>query len=301
MNDSTAYLSTEKNNPRTRQIDQCSTEEILRLINQEDHRVPDAVEAAIPMITLAVDGIVERLSQGGRLFYIGAGTSGRLGVLDASECPPTFGTSPDMVVGIIAGGQPALSCAVEGVEDSVAAGIADLKKKNISAKDALVGIAASGRTPYVMSALDYARNMGVFTVGLSNSKDADLAKVSDVIIEVVTGAEVIMGSTRMKAGTAQKLVLNMLSTGTMIRLGKVYQNYMVDLMASNEKLHDRSVRIVCQVTGVESELAKKALLEAEGSVKTAICMLVAGMDATHAADLLANHNGILRNALESLK
>ena len=293
------FLSTEKNNPSTWCIDQCSTSQMLQLINAEDRQVPLAVQGAIPMIAQAVDGIVEHMRMGGRLFYIGAGTSGRLGVLDASECPPTFGTSPELVVGIIAGGPKALSCSSEGAEDDEAAGKAEMDAHQVSEKDSVVGIAASGRTPFVMGALQRAREIGAFTTCLCNTPHSALAAVSDVAIEVVTGPEVIMGSTRMKAGTAQKMVLNMISTCTMIQLGKVYYNYMVDLNANNEKLYDRSVRMVCQTTGVTAEAAQSALQETGGSVKTAICMLKTGLTSRHASTLLREHNGVLRAALKS--
>ncbi len=299
MEEEVALLATEQNNPGTIQIDQCSTVDVLAMINHEDQTVPAAVEQEIPSIGTAVDGIVSRMRKGGRLLYVGAGTSGRLGVLDASECTPTYGTPPELVMGIIAGGQKALISSIEGAEDSRAMGVADMVAHLVGEKDSVVGIAASGRTPYVLAALQEARARGAFTVGVCNIKGSLLSKVADIAIEVDTGPEVIMGSTRMKAGTAQKLVLNMLSTGTMIRLGKVYQNYMVDLNASNQKLHVRAVRIIHLVAGVEKDVAAKALEEVGGNVKTAILMLKMGVDAAQAEALLAQHDGVLRNALEA--
>lgn len=291
--------TTEQNNPETLQIDQCDTRRILELINQEDQSVPAAVAREIASIAKAVDGIVACMSKGGRLIYVGAGTSGRLGVLDASECVPTFGTPPELVVGIIAGGKRALVEAIEGAEDDEQMGIDDIDSYHISQNDAVVGIAASGRTPYVLAAVREAKSRGAYTIGVCNVKDSCLSQIVDVAIEVETGPEVIMGSTRMKAGTAQKMVLNMLSTSAMIQLGKVYQNYMVDLSATNHKLHSRALRMICALADVDLSTAQKALSEADGQLKVAILSLKTGMDVHEAAALLAKHNGALRAALES--
>lgn len=291
--------TTEQNNPETLQIDRCDTRRMLELINQEDQSVPTAVAREIDSITKAVDGIVACMCKGGRLIYVGAGTSGRLGVLDASECVPTFGTPPDLVVGIIAGGRRALVEAIEGAEDDERMGIDDIDSYQITRDDAVVGVAASGRTPYVLAAVREAKLRGAYTVGVCNVKDSCLSQIVDAAIEVDTGPEVIMGSTRMKAGTAQKLVLNMLSTSAMIQLGKVYQNYMVDLLATNQKLHSRALRMICTLADVNLETAQKALSEADGRLKVAILSLKTGIGVCEAADLLAKHNGVLRAALES--
>ena len=243
MNENIGILMTEQNNPSTLQIDQCDTKQMLEMINREDQTVPAAVAKELDTIAQAVDGIVERMRMGGRLAYVGAGTSGRLGVLDASECVPTYGTPPGLVFGVIAGGSRALMESIEGAEDDEQMAVRDLDEHNVSNVDAVVGIAASGRTPYVLAALREAKRLGAFTVGVCNTKNSRLSQVADVTIEVVTGPEVVMGSTRMKAGTAQKMVLNMLSTCTMIKMGKVYQNYMVDMTATNWKLQARAVRM----------------------------------------------------------
>ena len=299
MNSTINLPATEQNNSETLQIDQCNTLEILELINRQDQSVPLAVSRELSDIAAAVDGIVGRMRKGGRLIYVGAGTSGRLGVLDASECTPTFGTPPDLVCGIIAGGSRALVEAIEGAEDSEEMGQEDIAKHQVSAKDAVVGIAASGRTPYVLAAVREARKRGAFTVGICNVKHSTLAQLVEVGIEVDTGPEVIMGSTRMKAGTAQKLVLNMLSTSAMIQLGKVYQNYMVDLSATNQKLQGRVVRMVCALADVDMNTAKEALSQADGQLKVAVLSLKMGMNAKDAAARLAEYGGVLRAALES--
>lgn len=301
MDEKMDLLTTEQNNSDTLQIDQCSTLEMMELINQADQTVPTAVSCAIPQIAEAVDRIAERLGQGGRLLYIGAGTSGRLGVLDASECVPTYGTPPGMVAGIIAGGEQALVEPIEGIEDSEEDGVSDIARNRVCAKDVVVGIAASGRTPYVLAAIREALARGALTVGICNTADSKLSQMVDIPIEAVTGAEVVMGSTRMKAGTAQKLVLNMLSTGTMIKLGRVYQNYMVDLLANNQKLQARAVRIIRLIAGVEPAAAENALEEANGQVKAAILMLLTGMEAKEASAALSRHRGVLRAALESAR
>ena len=299
MNSTINLPATEQNNSETLQIDQCNTLEILELINRQDQSVPLAVSRELSDIAAAVDGIVGQMHKGGRLLYVGAGTSGRLGVLDASECTPTFGTPPDLVCGIIAGGSRALVEAIEGAEDSEEMGQEDIAKHQVSAKDAVVGIAASGRTPYVLEAVREARKRGAFTVGICNVKHSILAQLVEVGIEVDTGSEVIMGSTRMKAGTAQKLVLNMLSTSAMIQLGKVYQNYMVDLSATNQKLQGRVVRMVCALADVDMNTAKEALSQADGQLKVAVLSLKMGINAKEAAARLEKYGGVLRAALES--
>lgn len=290
-------LTTEKRNPLTMDIDILSTEDMVRVINDEDKKVALAVEKQIPNISKSIDIISEKLMKGGRLIYIGAGTSGRMGILDASECPPTFGVSHDLVQGLIAGGTPAILKAIEGAEDSKEEGAKDLRTINFSKKDVLVGIAASGRTPYVIGALEYAKDIGAVTIGLTNNYEAEICKYADICIAVEVGGEVITGSTRMKAGTAQKMVLNMLSTGTMIKLGKVYENLMVDVEATNLKLIERSKRIVMEATGVDLEDADKYLRETDNDVKLAILMIMGNLDKKMAEKLLRESNGHIRKAL----
>lgn len=265
-----ANLTTEGRNPASANIDKVSTLEMVKIINNEDKKVAVAVEKVLPETAAAIDIIAERLSQGGRLFYIGAGTSGRLGVLDASECPPTFGTSPDLVQGIIAGGNVALTNAVEGAEDDKSAAQKNLEEKNFNQSDVLVGIATSGRTPYVIGGVEFAKKIGAKTVGISCVEDSQLAKIADIAITPITGAEVVTGSTRMKAGTATKMILNMLTTGAMIKLGKVYGNLMVDVHATNEKLRDRAKRIVEAATDCSEAEAVNALDKNNWSAKSAI-------------------------------
>ncbi len=269
-----ANLTTEKRNAASANIDKVSTLEMVKIINDEDKKVAVAVEKVLPQIASAVDLIAEKIGSGGRLFYIGAGTSGRLGVLDASECPPTFGVENTLVQGIIAGGNYALTNAVEGAEDDKNLAIEDLREKNFSAADVLVGIAASGRTPYVISGVEYAKQIGAVSIGVSCVENSALAKVVDIEITPVTGAEVITGSTRMKAGTATKMILNMLTTGAMIKLGKVYGNLMVDVKATNKKLRDRAKRIVIAATGCNEAAAIDALNKFDGHAKTAIDFLI---------------------------
>lgn len=290
-------IATEHRNPRTHDIDTLGTEEMLRVINAEDAGVAAAVATQIPMIARAVDGIVDRIRRGGRLIYIGAGTSGRLGVLDASECPPTFNTPPDLVVGLIAGGDHALRHAVEHVEDQPQSGARALKDIEVTEKDAVVGIAASGRTPFVIGALTHANAVGALTVSVCNTDNAEVSSVADIPIEVVTGPEVITGSTRLKAGTGQKLVLNMLSTGAMIRLGKTFGNLMVDLQPTNEKLKIRSLRIVREATGLDERAAAIALDRADGNVKVAIVSTILDIDPGDARERLAVADGRVREAL----
>jgi len=290
-------LLTEKPNPASAAIDTLSTEEVLRIINAEDRQVAEAVGREIPNIARAVDAIVAAIEHGGRLFYIGAGTSGRLGVLDASECPPTFSVPPEMVQGIMAGGEAALARATETTEDDPSIGARDLAARGFTGRDVLVGIAASGRTPYVLGAVAEALRLGAVTVGVSCSPDSELARAVAIAISPTPGPEVVAGSTRMKAGTAQKLVLNMLSTGAFIRLGYVYGNLMVNVQPKNTKLVDRARRIVAQAAGVEFERAAE-LLEASGnSVRTAIVMGKTGLPREAAEARLAAAGGRISRAL----
>ncbi|HML88228.1 MAG TPA: N-acetylmuramic acid 6-phosphate etherase [Methylomusa anaerophila] len=291
-------LLTEGCNPNTVNIDRQTTLDIVRLINAEDQKVALAVKEVLPQIARAVDWTTDCLQAGGRLFYIGAGTSGRLGILDASECPPTYGTSPEMVQGLIAGGKTAVFRAVEGAEDSLALAADDLKQKHLTNKDIVVGIAASGRTPYVLGGLRYAREVGCKTIAVSSTPEPEIGSVAALSIEILTGPEAITGSTRMKAGTAQKMVLNMLTTATMIKLGKVYGNLMVDVQATNHKLNERAKRIVTLATGCPGEEAEQALIRAEGSAKTAIVMLLAGISADAAHDLLRRTKGRVSEAID---
>lgn len=290
-------LPTETRNPASEHIDQLPTLEMLRVINDEDARVAAAVAAELPHIANAVDAIAARFEQGGRLFYIGAGTSGRLGVLDASECPPTFSVPATLFQGIIAGGDSALRNSSEASEDSPEHGAADLVSRAFTTKDALIGIAASGRTPYVLGALAHARKLGALTISLTCVPDSQMAAIADIAIAPVTGPEVLTGSTRLKAGTATKLVLNMLSTGVMIRSGAVYGNLMVNVQTTNAKLVDRAQRIIGAATGVDQPTAAKLLSEA-GSVKTAIVMQKLGLSRADAEAKLAAANGRLAAALQ---
>lgn len=287
-------MQTEQANPNTGQIDQLPTLEMLRLINQEDQGVALAVAQALPAIAQAVDTIAERLALGGRLFYVGAGTSGRLGVLDAVECVPTFGTSPELVQGLIAGGAAALTRSVEGAEDKTEAGAADLQTRRLNAGDVVVGIAASGRTPYVLGALAYANQLGAATIGIACNVPAPVLDAAQIAIGVPVGPEVIAGSTRLKAGTAQKMVLNMLSTASMVKLGKVYGNLMVDVQVTNAKLRGRALGLLIQITGVEEAEAKTLLEQANLRVKVAIVMQKRGVSAKTAEALLAAARGHLR-------
>ncbi|MER7814959.1 N-acetylmuramic acid 6-phosphate etherase [Streptomyces sp. NPDC096153] len=290
-------LTTEAFRPELAGIDRLPTAEIARIMNGEDRTVPDAVATQIPAIAAAIDATADRMARGGRLVYAGAGTAGRLGVLDASECPPTFNTGPDEVVGLIAGGPSAMVEAVEGAEDSEELAAADLDALGLTALDTVVGVSASGRTPYAVGAVEHARTAGALTIGLSCNAGSALAAAAEHGIEVVVGPELLTGSTRLKAGTAQKLVLNMISTITMIRLGKTYGNLMVDVRASNEKLRARSRRIVSLATDAPDEAVETALTAAGGEVKTAILMLLADVDAPTATDLLKRAHGHLREAL----
>lgn len=290
-------LITEQRNPNSMQLDSLSAQELVALINREDQQVALAVEKCLPQIASAVEKIVAAFERGGRLVYVGAGTSGRLGVLDASECPPTYGVKPEMVVGLIAGGDHALRHPIEGAEDNVQQGQADLEEIDFSARDVLVGIAASGRTPYVLGALNYAKQLGATTVSIASNPNSKMAEVADIAIETVVGPEVLTGSSRMKSGTAQKLVLNMLTTASMVLIGKCYQNLMVDVQASNEKLKARALKIVMEATECDNEAAANVLTKANGQVKLAILMQLSGLDALEAQSLLDKSNGKLRQAL----
>lgn len=293
-------LTTESRNSSSLNIDKVSTLDMVKIINNEDKKVSLAVEKELVKIAEAIDGIVSGMQKGGRLIYIGAGTSGRLGILDASECPPTYGVSEELVQGIIAGGTEAIFRAKEGAEDSKELAIEDLKSKNITENDTIVGLAASGRTPYVIGGLEYANKIGALTVSITCNANSEVAKVSKVSIAPVVGAEVVTGSTRMKAGTAQKLVLNMLSTGTMIKLGKVYGNLMVDVRATNKKLVERAKKIVCEATGVDREVAEKVLKETNYDVKLSILMILTGLDINEAKEKLTQNKGYIAKAMETI-
>lgn len=293
-----AGLTTETGAARFAGIDKMATAELAALMNDEDAAVPLAVRAALPAIVRAIDAIVERMAAGGRLIYVGAGTSGRLGVLDASECPPTFGTPPEQVVGLIAGGKAAIVLPQEGAEDDVDAGIAAIDEVAASSADVVVGIASSGRTPYVVAALRRAGERGAATVGLACNERSELRAVSDITIEVPVGPEIVAGSTRLKAGTAQKLVLNMLSTITMVRLGKTYGNLMVDLRPTNEKLRVRATTIVADIAGIDREAAAAALQQTDFDVKRAVLVARLGVSPADATARLERVGGRLRAALE---
>jgi len=290
-------LMTEQRNQRTEAIDQLSTVEMLQLLNDEDKTVAYAVEKELPNIALAVDKVVEALQQGGRLVYIGAGTSGRLGVLDASECPPTFGVDDSVVIGLIAGGDLALRNAIEGAEDDEEEAIRQLRNIDLSVSDVLIGIAASGRTPYVVGGLKYAKELGATTVSISCSPNSAIGDIAKVAITPVVGPEAISGSTRLKAGTAQKMVLNMITTGAMIKIGKVYGNLMVDVNASNVKLIERAKRIVTQATGVSIEQAKEVLEQADYNPKQAIVMIKKTCTLEDAKIQLEKAHGVIRKVL----
>lgn len=292
-------LITETRNTSSLGLDQMSIMETVKLMNQEDRRVPEAIEEVLGEVTQAVELIVDSFKQDGRLIYMGAGTSGRLGVLDAAECVPTFSTPPEMVVGLIAGGDQAMLQAVEGAEDSLELGREDLINLQLTDKDTVVGIAASGRTPYVIGGLSYANEVGAKTVAISCNKDAKISQYSQVAIEVDAGAEVLTGSTRLKAGTAQKLILNMLSTVSMVQIGKVYQNLMVDVQATNEKLEERSKRIIMQATDCDYPTAEEAFSQSGNNVKVAIIMVLTDKDQAQAKLLLDENKGFIRSAIKS--
>ena len=290
-------LDTEQRNERTMQLDRLSTIDLVKTLHAENHLIASAIDPVLTELAKLIDITAERLKNGGRLFYVGAGTSGRLGVLDASECPPTFSVSPDMVQGIIAGGEKALTRSVEGAEDHREQGERDLSEMNVTKKDVVVGIAASGRTPYVIGALKFARAQGAVTGVVVNVSQSALSEYADYTIAAVTGAEPITGSTRMKAGTAQKLVLNLLTSSAMIKMGKVYENLMVDVRASNVKLHNRAIRIVGQATGASHADCEAALTAADWQCKTAILMLLLNIPADVAIKRLAEVGGHLRVAI----
>lgn len=290
-------MTTERRNPRTMQLDTMSELEIVTAMNDEDARVPLAIAKKLPEIAQAARWAVEAFEQGGRLFYMGAGTSGRLGVLDAAECPPTFGVDPGMVVGLIAGGEKAFIKAVEGAEDSRELGRQDLESRQLTQKDFVIGIAASGRTPYVLGGLAYAKELGCRTAAIACNPGSAIGKAADLAIEVEVGPEVLTGSTRLKSGTAQKLILNMISTASMVRMGKAYQNLMVDVMQTNEKLHTRAENIVMDATGAERAEARSAIDAAGGSVKCAITMLLANCSAQEAKSRLEAAGGHVRTAI----
>ncbi len=295
-----ATLTTETRNVDTMDLDRMTPEEFVRVMNREDHKVAEAVEKVLPQIAQTITWAVEALKKGGRIIYVGAGTSGRLGILDAAECPPTFGVSSDMVVGVIAGGTEALTKAVENAEDSDRLCEEDLKKIRLSEKDLVIGLATSGRTPYVVYGLRYAGQMGCRTVGISCNADARISEEAGLAIEVVTGPEVLTGSTRLKAGTAQKMILNMISTGSMAGIGKIYQNLMVDVQQSNEKLMIRARNITMEATGCTAEEAERVLKAAGGYVKKAILMILLECDSGEADRALEKADGHIRKALESV-
>ena len=290
---------TEQRNSASMHLDEMPIEEIAELMNTEDRGVPEAINKILPDLTPLIEAVIEAFKNDGRLIYIGAGTSGRLGILDAVECVPTFGTPPEQVVGVIAGGETAIKDAVEGAEDSEEFAVEDLQTLNLTDKDVVIGIAASGRTPYVIGALEYANKIGAKTGSISNNKNTKVSAVADFPIEVVTGPEVLTGSTRLKAGTAQKLVLNMISTISMVKIGKVYENLMVDVLATNEKLVDRAKRIIVEATGVSYEEAENAFEEA-GSVKLAIVMILSGAPKGDAEQALVATNGFVRDSIQNL-
>ena len=291
-------LTTEKRNPNTMHLDQMSVGQVLELMHKEDQQVPEVIAEALGQIEAAVETIIQSLKAGGRLIYFGAGTSGRLGVLDAAECVPTFGVSPDLVVGLIAGGDKAMVEAVEGAEDSLTLAEEDFKKLNLNANDTVVGIAASGRTPYVIGGLQYAQSIGAKTVSIACNQQAKISRFAQIPIEVDCGPEVLTGSTRLKAGTAQKLILNMLSTVSMIGIGKVYQNLMVDVQATNEKLEERSKRIIMAATECSYEEAASYFEAANHKVKVAIVMILTNLNATEASRKINAANGFVNQVLQ---
>lgn len=296
--ESLQILVTEQNNPATREIGSADALTIVRLIHAEDKKVALCIEPELPRIARAIEAISERLGAGGRLFYFGAGTSGRLGIIDASECQPTFGVPDDMVQGIIAGGYGAIRNASLGNEDDYEAGFSEIAAHAITAVDAVCGIAASGRTPYVRGVLQAAKEAGCLTVAITNNRDTPISRIAEITIAPVVGPEAIQGSSRMKAGTSQKMILNMLSTGVMIRLGKVYGNRMVDMVATNEKLRDRAKRLVMEITGCEEEQATQALASCGQNVKTAVVSILAGISPAEARERLDKCGGFVDRALQ---
>lgn len=292
-------LETEQFNQNTRELDNLSTKDLVQTLHQENYSVAKSVEAALPEIAAVVDHLVVRFNKGGRLFYMGAGTSGRLGVLDASECPPTFGVPQGLIQGIIAGGQKALTTSVEGLEDKEEEGKKDLESVGISNNDTVIGIASSGRTPYVAGGLKFAQSVGALSVAMVNVNDSVIEKNADIVVRAITGAEPISGSTRLKAGTAQKLMLNLITNSIMVKLGKVYGNLMVDLKATNSKLKDRAIRIVMKATDVDRPVAQDVLERANGSSKTAIVMQLLKVSKEKAEALLEENNGFVRSAIDN--
>ncbi len=290
-------LITEKRNPDTWELDEMTPFEIARIMNREDQKVVEGVQRVLPEVARAIEWVRDTFERGGRLIYLGAGTSGRLGVLDSVECPPTFGVSPDQVIGLMAGGEKAFVKAVEGAEDSPGLAVEDLKKIRLDKQDILVGIAASGRTPYVIGGLKYARSIGCPTVAVACNKGSEIGKEADLAIEPMVGPEILTGSTRLKAGTAQKMILNMISTGAMVGIGKVYENLMVDVVQTNEKLCVRARNIVMMATECGPDEAQKLLEEAEGNAKTAIVMKLLDCSAEEASDKLKRSHGHIRRCL----
>lgn len=290
-------LTTERRNETTFGLDEMSVAEAVHLMNQEDHKVPDAVAEQLPQIEKVIEATITAFKKGGRLIYMGAGTSGRLGVLDAAECVPTFGVEAEMVVGLIAGGEQAMTVAVEGAEDNVELGAQDLVDLKLTENDMVIGIAASGRTPYVIGGLDYARSIGASTGTISCNKDAEISKHAALPIEVDCGPEFLTGSTRLKSGTAQKLILNMISTISMIGIGKVYNNLMVDVKPTNEKLVERSKRIIMQATEADYETAARYFVEAEQNVKLAIVMILTDSSKEEAAEKLIQADGFVKKTI----
>lgn len=291
-------LATEERNKKTIDLDTLSPKEILAVMNEEDATVPTAIKNVLPQIELIVSGVISSFQNGGRLIYLGAGTSGRLGVLDAAECVPTFGVAKEQVVGLIAGGEKAFVAAIEGAEDSKTLGENDLKQIKLAANDFVIGIAASGRTPYVIGALDYAKSVGAKTGAISCNANAEISAHADIAVEIVTGAEILTGSTRLKAGTAQKLVLNMISTASMVGIGKVYKNLMVDVLPTNKKLEERSKRIIMEATEVDYETASKFYELAEKHVKVAIVMILTNSTKEIALEKLSEAKGFVRNTIQ---
>jgi len=294
-------LTTESRNNASAHIDRTTTFELVHLMNEEDKKVPQAIESILPQIAASIDLISNRLQKGGRLFYIGAGTSGRLGILDASECPPTYGIEPELIQGIIAGGPAAVFKSQEGAEDSPELATHDLKEKQLQSLDTVVGLAASGRTPYVLGGLNFAKSIGAATIAITCNQNSPIAEIADIALTAVVGPELITGSTRMKAGTAQKLILNMLSTGCMIRLGKVYGNLMVDVKSSNLKLEERARHIVMEATGVTRQESIACLAQTNGQAKLAIFMILSSLDLDAATKILDEHKGFVHKALQSLQ
>lgn len=290
---------TEKRNTKSMHLDEMTIEEIAQLMNEEDKGVPASIQKVLPEISKLIEAVIEAFNKNGRLIYIGAGTSGRLGILDAVECVPTFGVSPEKVIGLIAGGDTAIKDAVEGAEDSKELGEEDLKNIHLSENDIVIGIAASGRTPYVIGGLEYANSIGTKTGAISNNEETKISSIADYPVEVITGPEVLTGSTRLKAGSAQKMVLNMISTVSMVKIGKAYENLMVDVQPTNEKLENRAKRIIVEATGVEFEEAARSYEEA-GSVKLAIVMILSGASKNEAEHALSATHGRVRDSIQKL-